>query len=78
MTPEKPQQDTSAHSEKSNAGKSEKQPAVEPSGPRGDNPGTAGQGKATVSSNTPENRQGHLSPSAPGDTGTTPGTTGSK
>jgi hypothetical protein len=60
------------------AGQSEKHPGVTPSGPRGDNPGTAGPGKTTVSSNTPENNQGHLNPSAPEDANTTPGTTGKK
>ncbi len=60
------------------AGQSEKQAAVTPSGPRGDNPATAGPGNTTVNSNTPENNQGHLNPSAPEDANTTPGTTGNK
>lgn len=45
----------------------------EPSGYRGDNPSTAGPGSTAVQSHTPENKQGSLNPSAPGDTGTTPG-----
>ncbi len=55
-----------------------KQPAVEPSGPKGDNPATAGPGRSEVSSKTPENNLGHLNPSAPEDANTTPGTTGKK
>ncbi len=54
---------------------SEKQPAAEPSGVKGDNPATAGSGKTEVQSATPENRLGHLNPSAPEDSNTTPGTT---
>ena len=46
---------------------------VEPSGYRGDNPGTAGPGNTGIRSSTPENSTGHINPSAPGDTGTTPG-----
>ncbi len=46
--------------------------AVEPSGPLGDNPGTAGPGPTSVRSNTPENADGHLRPS-PEDTNATPG-----
>ena len=45
---------------------------VTPSGPRGDNPGTAGPGPTSVTSNTPENAEGHLNPS-PEDTNATPG-----
>ncbi|WP_433967745.1 hypothetical protein [Tunturiibacter gelidiferens] len=52
--------------------------AVEPSGPKGDNPSTAGPGPTEVSSNTPENSQGHINPSAPEDANTTPGTAGKK
>jgi hypothetical protein len=47
---------------------------VEPSGYRGDNPSTAGPGDVGVKSATPENNAGQLDPSAPGNTGTTPGT----
>ena len=47
----------------------------EPSGYRGDNPSTAGPGSTGVQSDTPENKTGNLNPSAPGNTGTTPGTT---
>ncbi len=52
--------------------------AVEPSGPRGDNPATAGPGPTNVQSTTPENRLGHINPSAPEDANTTPGTTSEK
>lgn len=55
-----------------------KQTAVQPSGPRGDNPSTAGPGQTAVRSDTPENKLGHLDPSAPEDANTTPGTTGEK
>jgi hypothetical protein len=47
---------------------------AEPSGPRGDNPATAGPGNTGIRSATPENSGGKINPSAPGDTGTTPGT----
>lgn len=47
---------------------------AEPSGPRGDNPATAGPGNTGIRSATPENSAGKINPSAPGDTGTTPGT----
>jgi hypothetical protein len=56
----------------------ESQHAVEPSGPRGDNPATAGPGPTKVQSNTPENRLGRINPSAPEDANTTPGTTREK
>jgi hypothetical protein len=49
---------------------------AQPSGPKGDNPGTAGHGETKVVSGTPENAEGQLNPSAPGETGTTPGTNG--
>jgi hypothetical protein len=52
--------------------------AVQPSGPKGDNPGTAGPGQTGVRSKTPENALGHLNPSAPEDANTTPGSTGEK
>jgi hypothetical protein len=52
--------------------------AVEPSGPKGDNPGTAGPGPTKVNSGTPENSLGHINPSAPEDSNTTPGTVGKK
>jgi hypothetical protein len=47
---------------------------AEPSGPRGDNPGTAGPGPTGIRSATPENSGGKINPAAPGNTGTTPGT----
>ena len=46
--------------------------AVTPSGPMGDNPATAGTGKRQLCSKTPENADGEINPSAPGQTGTTP------
>ena len=49
--------------------------AVEPSGPKGDNPATAGPGPTKIQSGTPENRLGRINPSAPEDANTTPGTT---
>jgi hypothetical protein len=54
------------------------QHAVEPSGPKGDNPATAGPGPTKVQSGTPENRLGRINPSAPEDANTTPGTTREK
>ena len=47
---------------------------AQPSGPKGDNPGTAGQGDTRVNSGAGEQGEGQLKPSAPGETGTTPGT----
>ncbi len=49
------------------------QDGKEPSGYKGNNPATAGPGNTQVSSNTPEGAKGHIDPSAPGDTGITPG-----
>ena len=46
----------------------------EPSGPKGDNPATAGPGPTKVQSGTPENNLGHINPSAPEDANITPGT----
>ncbi len=48
--------------------------AIQPSGPRGDNPATAGPGHSAVRSGTPENADGHINPSSPEDANTTPGT----
>ncbi|MBW8746230.1 MAG: hypothetical protein JF584_01540 [Acidobacteria bacterium] len=48
---------------------------VTPSGPKGDNPATAGPGHTEVRSSTPENKAGEIDPAAPGETGTTPGST---
>jgi hypothetical protein len=45
----------------------------QPSGPVGDNPATAGSGETKVKSKTAENAEGKINPSAPGETGTTPG-----
>ena len=55
-----------------------RQVAVEPSGPKGDNPSTAGPGQIGVRSETPENARGQLNPSSPEDGNTTPGTTSKK
>ncbi len=52
--------------------------AAEPSGPKGDNPATAGKGETSVVSSTPENEKGQINPSAPEDSNTTPGSTGEK
>ena len=54
------------------------QAGAEPSGYRADNPSTAGPGQTAVRSDTPENKQGHINPSAPEDSNVTPGSTGSK
>ena len=51
---------------------------AQPSGPRGDNPATSGSGDTRVKSKTTENAEGKINPSAPGETGTTPGTNGKK
>jgi hypothetical protein len=56
----------------------EKSAKAEPSGPIGNNPATAGPGQVKVQSGTPENRLGHLNPSAPEDSNTTPGSVGEK
>ena len=45
----------------------------EPSGYRGTDPSTAGPGQTGVRSETPENRLGHINPSAPEDANVTPG-----
>lgn len=54
------------------------QHGIEPSGPKGDNPATAGPGPTKVQSGTPENRLGRINPSAPEDANTTPDTTREK
>jgi len=46
---------------------------AQPSGLEGGNPATAGPGETRVRSQTSENAEGRLDPSAPGETGTTPG-----
>lgn len=46
---------------------------AQPSGPKGDNPATAGQGETKVTQGPAEQAEGQLNPSSPGDTGTTPG-----
>ncbi len=55
---------------------SEKDSKAQPSGVEGGNPATAGPGETRANSNTPENAEKRLNPSAPGETGTTPGTNG--
>jgi hypothetical protein len=44
-----------------------------PSGPKGDNPGTAGPGNTEVKSKTKESAKGRINPSAPEDANVTPG-----
>jgi hypothetical protein len=61
-----------------NQGRTGEKPAVTPSGFDGENPGTAGPGPTGVKSGTPENKDEKLNPSAPGNVGTTPGSTGTK
>ncbi len=51
---------------------------TEPSGYNGGNPSTAGPGSTKVESNTPENKDGRINPSAPEDSNTTPGSTSNK
>jgi len=46
--------------------------ALSPSSLMGDKPETAGTGTRQLSSRTPENADGEINPSAPGETGTTP------
>ncbi len=58
--------------------KQEQGAKVTPSGPYGGNPATAGPGQTGVNSNTPENDQGQINPSAPEDSNTTPGSTTDK
>jgi hypothetical protein len=65
-------QTTSAHSPEDSSH------AVQPSGPKGDNPATAGPGHTRVQSGTPENRLSRINPSAPEDVNTTPGTASEK
>lgn len=45
---------------------------TEPSGYTGGNPSTAGPGPTKIHSNTPENKDGQINPSAPEDANTTP------
>jgi hypothetical protein len=47
---------------------------AQPSELKGDHPGTAGQGEIKVKSGAAGSGDGKLNPSAPGETGTTPGT----
>ncbi len=52
--------------------------AVQPSGAQGDNPATAGPGETQVVSETPENRDGQINPSAPNDSTTSADTASGK
>lgn len=54
------------------------QAGATPSGVSAGNPSTAGPGKTDVKSQTPENANGHLNPSAPEDANVTPGSVGEK
>jgi len=47
---------------------------AQPSGPKGENPATAGHGDTRVNSGPAEQAEGQLNPASPGNTGTTPGT----
>ena len=52
---------------------------AQPSGPRGDNPATAGSGETKVKhvrTDAEEHAAENLDPSSPGETGTTPGSNG--
>ena len=55
-----------------------KSKATEPSGVKGDNPSTAGPGNTEITSDIPEKKTGHINPSAPEDSNSTPGSTGDK
>jgi hypothetical protein len=55
---------------------SEEGSGAQPSGVDGGNPATAGPGETRVNTSTPENAEKRLNPSAPGETGTTPGPNG--
>ncbi|MDQ2832371.1 MAG: hypothetical protein M3Y50_01240 [Acidobacteriota bacterium] len=74
----------SAHNPEADKTSYQQQPAAggaqgaTPSGPKGDNPGTAGPGPTEVKSKTPENRTGHINPSAPEDANVTPGSMNEK
>jgi hypothetical protein len=74
----KAQQATNERSTSGPRQATDSQHAVEPSGPKGDNPATAGPGPTEVQSGTPENRLGRINPSAPEDANTTPGTASEK
>lgn len=71
-----------AEAEKTNQSPAHEPPhqkvAATPSGTTGGNPSTAGPGKTDVNSNTPENAEGHINPSAPEDSNITPGSAGKK
>jgi len=67
-------QQTDEKTEPATHSPSPREAAVQPSGPRGDNPSTAGPGNTGVRSDTPENAAGHINPSAPEDSNVTPGT----
>jgi hypothetical protein len=76
--PASPQHKAAAHTPSEDSLHTGHRPGVEPSGPKGDNPATAGPGPTKVRSSTPENKEGHINPSAPEDANTTPGTVGKK
>jgi hypothetical protein len=73
MAEAKPRTDSATHDAKGTMEGDRGDAKAQPSGPLGDNPATAGQGETRVRSATPENAEGELNPSAPGNTGTTPG-----
>lgn len=49
---------------------------AQPSGPEGDNPAAADPGEGEASFESSQNADNHINPSAPGETGTTPGQDG--
>ena len=55
------------------ADREQQTPGGKPGEAPSDNSGTAGPGNTRVRSATPENSTGQIDPSAPGNTGTTPG-----
>ena len=68
--------DATEHPEQTPAAEQPKTPeqvGAEPSGYTGGNPSTGGPGQTAVRSETPENSAGHINPSAPEDSNTTPG-----
>ncbi len=53
------------NSKKNTQQQDQKSHADQPSGYSGESPATAGKGKTTLQSNTPENRSGQINPSSP-------------
>ncbi len=55
-------------------GKAQNGAKAEPTGAKGDLPGMEPSGNTTVKDGPAEKREGEINPSAPANTGTTPGT----